>query len=97
MKQATLEQFVQDTENLVATSQREKVVLTRNGKPVALVLGIEDKYDAEDWYYMTSPEFWRMIELRRQEGTNPLNVVEERLFTAEESQLLQQHDQEIPS
>jgi hypothetical protein len=85
MKQASAEQFAKDVNGYLRTAQTEKVVITRDGKPLALVLGIGNK-DAEDFGYMTSPEFWRMIEETRSQPTVPLKEVEAELFSDSESQ-----------
>lgn len=50
------------------------VVLTRGGRPVAFVLPTAI-YDEEDIGYMTDPEFWKMIEERRNQPTVPLEEV----------------------
>ena len=54
---------------LVDASQRQRVVLTRNGVPFALIVGVENK-DEEDLQLEASPEFWRMIADRRRETTS---------------------------
>ncbi len=56
MKEATLEQFVQDPHAFVRASQQERVLVTQNGQPLAMVVGVEHK-DAEDWQLEASPEF----------------------------------------
>ena len=58
-----------DLERVLDSAQEERVVITRNGKPSAVVLGLES-YDAEDLNLASSPEFWRMIEHRRQQGSS---------------------------
>ncbi len=52
--------------------------LTRSGKPVAYVLFAAD-YDDEDIGYMTDPDFWKMIQERRQsnEGVPMDQVIKE--------------------
>jgi prevent-host-death family protein len=60
-------------------SQTERLVIFREGKPCAVLVGIED-YDAEDVQLATSTDFWRMIRQRRSEGRSvPLSDVEARL------------------
>lgn len=56
-------------EDVLDSAQEQQVVITRNGKPSAVVLGLES-YDAEDLELAGSPEFWRMIGQRRQEGSS---------------------------
>jgi predicted RNase H-like HicB family nuclease/PHD/YefM family antitoxin component YafN of YafNO toxin-antitoxin module len=66
MNEMTVEQFAQDVPAALETSQCKRVVIMRDGKPVAVLVGIEHK-DLEDWHLELSPEFWRMIEERRRE------------------------------
>ncbi len=60
------------------SAQRDRIVVTRGGKPCAVILGIES-YDAEDLQLATSPEFWRMIDKRRQEPSISLSQLKHRL------------------
>ncbi len=64
MKQVALEQLPQEIAELIVSAQRERVVITRNGEPYALVVGVENK-DEEDLGLEFSPVFWQMIEKRR--------------------------------
>jgi prevent-host-death family protein len=48
----------------VETAQHERVLVTRHGKPAALLLGVEGE-DFEDLLTRSDPEFWKMIEARR--------------------------------
>ncbi len=57
LKQATLDACVNE-------AQREPVILTRNGKPVALIIGIEG-LDEEQFQLGSSDRFWRLITERR--------------------------------
>ncbi len=57
-----------DLSALVARAQRERVVVTNHGKPVALLVGVEG-YDLEDVLTASDPAFWKMIEARRKEPT----------------------------
>ncbi len=83
MKEVTLEEFSRDTSTLLDAAQRDRLIVTREGRPLALVVGIEN-LDAEDWNLATSPEFWRMIEERRREPTVPLADIKAQLFADEE-------------
>jgi hypothetical protein len=82
-KKYPVEQLPQDVAELVEASQRRRVVLTRNGVPYALIVGIEHK-DQEDLQLEADPEFWRMIEERRREPTRPLEDIKADLFADEE-------------
>jgi hypothetical protein len=57
IKETTLEQCLR-------AAQREKVVIMRNNKPVAPVLGIRGM-DLEQVELAESPKFWALIEERR--------------------------------
>ena len=79
MKEATLEEFVQNPQAFVKAAQQERVLVTQSGKPLAMVVGLENK-DAEDWQLEASADFWQMIEQRRHRPTRPLDVAETELF-----------------
>ncbi len=68
MKKATVRRFADDPKSILKAAQRDRVLVTRNGKPVALIVGLENK-DAEDLRYMASREFWEMIRERRARPT----------------------------
>ncbi len=60
------------------SSQSERIVISREGKPCAVLVGIQD-YDAEALQLAASPDFWLMIRQRRAEGSSiPLAEVEAR-------------------
>jgi len=44
------------------------VLLTQHGKPVALLVGLQD-YDLEDVALMQDEQFWQLIEQRRRRPT----------------------------
>ena len=48
----------------IKKAQRDRVLITRHGKPAALVIGVEGE-DLEDLLTMGNPRFWEMIEDRR--------------------------------
>ena len=43
MAQATIEQFAKDVDSYLMAAQKEPVVVTRNGQPLAVVIGMENK------------------------------------------------------
>ena len=49
-------------------AQHERVLITRNGKPSAIVIGVEG-HDYEDVLLMSNPRFWEMIEASRRDPT----------------------------
>jgi antitoxin (DNA-binding transcriptional repressor) of toxin-antitoxin stability system len=52
----------------VSEAQKERVLLTRDGHPVALVVGV-DGMDEEQVQLSSSPEFWKLIEESRRQKT----------------------------
>ncbi|MCH8828592.1 MAG: hypothetical protein IID45_03340 [Planctomycetes bacterium] len=71
MKETTIEQFERNPRLVVDEAQRERIVLTEDGTPIAVVVGLKNR-DGEDIALETSPEFWQMIEERRRRPTRPL-------------------------
>jgi antitoxin (DNA-binding transcriptional repressor) of toxin-antitoxin stability system len=54
------------------------VVITRRGKPAALLLGVEGK-DWETVILETDPTFWKLIQQRRKEPTISFKELKARL------------------
>jgi len=73
----------QNLDSILTRAQSERIVISRRGKPCAVLVGIED-YDSEDLRMASSVDFWRMIRQRRARGKSfPLAEVEVRLgFTS---------------
>jgi antitoxin (DNA-binding transcriptional repressor) of toxin-antitoxin stability system len=63
-----------DLETFLAAAQEEQVVLTREGKPVALLIGL----DKEQQDLGASEEFWKLITERRRQGTISRAALERR-------------------
>src|SRR5262245_9565663 len=68
----------------VDEAQHEKVVTTRNGKPVALVVGVAGM-DAEQVELGSSSDFWKLITKRRRERTLTRTQLEERIRAASQT------------
>lgn len=66
MIKTTVERLTKNVSQVLKDAQSDRVLVTRSGKPVAMVIGL-GKYDEEDLAYMTDPDFWKMIRERRQE------------------------------
>ncbi len=62
----------------VDISQQDQVVITRRGKPAAVMVGVEGK-DWEDLVLQTSSTFWRLIDERRKEPTMSIKELRSRL------------------
>ena len=78
MKTINVRDLQKKIRECIEVAQKDRVVVTRHGKPVALVTGL-DGYDWEDLYWATNVSFWKMIEKRRKEPTIPFDEVIKRL------------------
>ncbi len=67
-----------DLDSLIQDAQRERLIITRNGKPVALIVGVEGM-DEEQLELGSSDKFWRLIEERRAQKTITRGKLEERI------------------
>jgi len=71
LEQMSLETYIKDV-------QHERVVITRNGKPVALIIGVEG-LDEEQLQLGSSAKFWKLVEKWRKEETIDRAELERRL------------------
>lgn len=55
-----------DLESCVNQARQERLVITRNGKPVALLVGVEGM-DREQLELGSSDAFWKLIAKRRRQ------------------------------
>lgn len=78
MKTVSMRDLQKSIKENVAAAQKERVVLTRNGKPSAVLIGVEGQ-DWESVILQTSVPFWTMIEKRRSQKTIPLREMKKRL------------------
>jgi antitoxin (DNA-binding transcriptional repressor) of toxin-antitoxin stability system len=62
----------------LAEAQREQVILTRDGHPIALVTSV-DGMDEEQIRLSSDPEFWKLIEESRRQKTISREELERRL------------------
>ena len=67
-----------DLNRCVQDAQRERVVLIRRGKPVAVLVGVEG-LDLEQLELGHSDAFWKLIRERRQQPTVSRAELEKRL------------------
>lgn len=80
MKTVAISKADSKLDALVGSAQKQRVVLTRAGKPSAVLIGIES-YDEEDIRLASSVDFWRMIESRRRGRVIPLSELRSRLVS----------------
>ncbi len=66
MKMVSLEQATLDT--CVNEAQHERIVISRNGKPIALIVGIEGM-DEEQLRLGSNDKFWKLVAERRKQKT----------------------------
>lgn len=71
LEHATLETCIKD-------ARRGRVVVTRKGKPVALVVAVEGM-DEEQLQFGSSRKFWTLIQERRKQKTISRRELEKRL------------------
>lgn len=81
MKTVGLEHTTLDS--CVKDARHERVVLTRRGKPVALLVGIKS-LDEEQLQLASSKKFWTLIEARRKQQTISRAELEQRIDTLSE-------------
>ena len=79
MKVVPLRQAKASLSSFVDEAQTDRVLITRHGRPAALVIGVQGE-ELEDLMTMGNPRFWEMIEARRRSPRGiPLAEVRRRL------------------
>jgi hypothetical protein len=76
MKMVPMENATLD--RCVAEAQQERVILTRNGDPIALVVGIAGM-DEQQVCHGSCPDFWKLVEESRRQKTISREELERRL------------------
>jgi len=80
VKTVAIEQFTLDS--CVREAQDDRVLVTRAGRPVAIVVGLAD-FDEEQIRLGLSDGFWKMISDRRREPAITRAALERRLDAGE--------------
>ena len=78
MKTVNARDLQKKIKECVDLSQQDKVVITRHGRPAAVIVGVEGK-DWEDVALQTSRSFWKLMEERRKEPTLSMKELRSRL------------------
>jgi prevent-host-death family protein len=78
MKTVNARDLQKKVKECVDLSQRDRVVITRRGKPAAVMVGVEGK-DWDDVALQASSKFWKLIEERRSEPTMSMKELRTRL------------------
>ena len=78
MKTVTVRDLQKKVKECVDEAQQDRVVITRHGKPAAVLVGVE----GEDWeavVLQTDPKFWKLIRARRKQPTLSFAQLKSRL------------------
>jgi prevent-host-death family protein len=78
MKTVNARDLQKKVKECVDLSQRDRVVITRRGKPAAVMVGVEGK-EWDDVALQASSKFWKLIEARRKEPTMSMKELRNRL------------------
>jgi len=78
MKTVPVRDLQKRVKQCIDEAQEGRVVITRRGKPAALLVGVEGK-DWETVILETDPTFWKLIQQRRKEPTISLKELKARL------------------
>jgi len=81
MKTVTIRDLQKKLKESVDAAQSDRVVITRQGKPAAVLVGVEGA-DWETVVLETNAAFWRLIEKRRKQPLVSLTAMRKRLRKA---------------
>ncbi len=76
MRQISVEKG--NLESCVSQAQQERLVITRKGRPVALLVGVEGM-DPEQFELGSSDTFWKLIVKRRRQTTMSRATLEQKV------------------
>lgn len=79
MKMVSLEEFRDHVDQYLAGAASEDIVLMEKGKPCMLLQAIPDDTELSSVSFARSPEFWAMIQRRRQESGIPWEEAKKQL------------------
>ncbi len=78
MKTINVRDLQKKVKECVDNAQLDRVVITRHGKPAAVLVGVEGE-DWEDVILQTDPAFWKLIRARRKQPTLSLEELKKQL------------------
>ena len=78
MKTVSVRDLQKRLRECVDAAQQDRVVITRRGKPAAVLVGVEGA-DWETVVIETNASFWRLIEKRRKQPTMSLADMRKKL------------------
>ena len=78
MKCIGVRDLQKNVKECVDDAQMDRIVITRRGKPAALLIGVEDKsWDAV--ISQSDPAFWKLVHARRKQPTLSIREMRNRL------------------
>lgn len=78
MKTIPVRDLQKKIKECVDQAQLDRVVITRHGRPAAVLVGVEGE-EWEDVVLQTDPAFWKLIRARRKQPTLSLDELKKRL------------------
>ena len=78
MKTFTVRDLQKKVRECIDEAQRDRVIITRRGKPAAVLVGVE----GDDWETVvleTDPRFWKLVQKRRKQPTISLEELKAKL------------------
>lgn len=78
MKTMSVRELQKQVRHCVDAAQQDRVIITRRGRPAAVLLGVEGA-DWETVVVETDPKFWRLIHARRAQPTISLRALKRRI------------------
>ncbi len=78
MKTISVRDLQKKIRECVDSAQSDQVVITRHGKPAALMIGLEGS-DWETVVLETNTKFWELIQKRRNQATISFEEIKDRL------------------
>jgi len=80
MKTVTVRDLQKKVKDCVDDAQEDRVIITRRGRPAAVLIGVEDM-DWEAVVLQTDPSFWKLIRTRRMQPTLSIDEIRARIGT----------------
>jgi len=78
MKTVNARDLQKKIKQCVDVSQQDRIVITRRGKPAAVMVGVEGM-DWEEVALQTSSYFWKLVEERRNQPTISMKELRKRI------------------
>jgi len=78
MRTVTVRDLQKKVKECVDEAQEDRVIITRHGKPAAVLVGVEDE-DWESVILQSDAAFWKQIHARRKQATLSLEQLKARL------------------